>query len=134
MTTSEQNKFKGRFLLIDCRAMNNKNWPSNEVKYWTKQYLKLWQKTQRGMIYMISLVTYVQLKENRKGRQKEILEAVKQGNINTLTVIKSHKNHYAIIDESGEILECCYHIKPELLEILEETTADLPHTEVNTGK
>jgi hypothetical protein len=32
---------------------------------------------QRGIIYMISPVTYVQLKEDRKGRKKKILEAVK---------------------------------------------------------
>ena len=39
-----------------------------------------------------------------------------------------------IINESGEILGYRYHIKLELLEILEETTADLPHTGVNAGK
>ena len=71
MTTSEQNEFKERFsLLMDCGAMNDKNWPSDEVKHRTKKFLKLWQHKQKGMVYMTSLVMYVQLKEDRKGRQK----------------------------------------------------------------
>ena len=53
---------------------------------------------------MISPVTYVQLKEDRKGRQKEVLEVVKQGDINTFMVIKSYENYHTIIDEHGEIL------------------------------
>ena len=134
MTTSEQNEFKRRLsLLMDCGAMDDKNWPTSEVKNWTKQYLKLWGKMQRGMTYTTSPVTYVELKEDRKGRQKDILEAAKQGDINTFTVIKSHENHHAIIDERGEILGYRYRIKPQLLETLAETTLNLPHTAVNTG-
>ena len=85
------------------------------------------------MIYMTSPITYVQLKEDRKGRQKEVLEAVKQGDMNTFTVIKSYKNHHVIIDERGEILGYRYCIKPDLLRTLEETTEDLPRTGVNAG-
>ncbi len=134
MTTSEQNEFKRRLsLLMDCGAMDDKNWPTSEVKHRTKQYLKLWEKTQRGITYTTSPVTYVQLKEDRKGRQKEVLEAAKQGDINTFTVIKSHENHHAIIDERGEILGYRFRIKPELLRTLEESTADLPYMGVNAG-
>ena len=134
MMTSEQNEFKRRLsLLMDCGAMDDKNWPTSEVKHRTKQYLKLWEKTQRGITYTTSPVTYVQLKEDRKGRQKEVLEAAKQGDINTFTVIKSHENHHAIIDERGEILGYRFRIKPELLRTLEESTADLPYMGVNAG-
>jgi hypothetical protein len=55
-------------------------------------------------------------------------------NINTFMVIKSHENHHAIIDNCGVTLGYRYHIKPELLKTLEETTADLPHMGVNAGK
>ena len=135
MTTPEQNEFKGRFsLLMDCGAMNDKNWLEGEVKHRTKKFLQLWQHKQKGMVYTISPVTYVQLKENRKGTQKEVLEAAKEEDINTFTVIKSDEKHHAIIDERGVILGYRYHVKPELLETLKETTADLPHTGVNAGK
>jgi hypothetical protein len=75
----------------------------------------------------------VQLKENRKSTQKKVLEAVKQGDINMFTVIKSHENHHAIIDEERDILGYRYHIKPELLRTLEETTAALPYNAGNRG-
>jgi hypothetical protein len=74
------------------------------------------------------------LKEDRKGRQKEVLEVVKEGDINTFIVIKSDKNHHAIIDECCMTLGYHYHIKLNLLKTLEEMTADLPRTGVNTGK
>jgi hypothetical protein len=77
---------------------------------------------------------YVQLKEDRKGRPKEVLEVVKKGDINTFTVIKSDENHHVIIDEHGVTLGYRYHINPKLLKTLEETTADLSHMGVNTGK
>ena len=78
MMTSESNKFDRRVsLLIDCGAMKDKNWPDKEVKKRTRLFLKLWEKMQKDMIYTTSLITYVQLKEDRKGRQKEVLEVVK---------------------------------------------------------
>jgi hypothetical protein len=51
------------------------------------------------MVHTTSLVMYVQLKEDRKGRQKEVLKIAKEGDINTFTVIKSDENHHEIIDE-----------------------------------
>jgi hypothetical protein len=74
------------------------------------------------------------LKEDRIGRQNEVLEAVKEGDINTSMVIKSHENHHIIINKHGVTLGYYYHIKPKLLKILKETTIDLPYTRVNTGK
>ena len=85
------------------------------------------------MVHTTSPVTYVQLKEDRKGRQKEVLEVAKEGDINTFTVIKSNENHHEIIDERGVILGYRYRIKPNLLKTLEETTANLPCTGVNAG-
>ena len=68
MTTSKQNEFERRFsLLIDYEAMNNKNWPSDEVKHRTKKVLKLWQHKQKSIVHTTFPVTYVQLKD-RKGR------------------------------------------------------------------
>jgi hypothetical protein len=135
MTTAEQNEFKGKFsLLMDCRAMNNKNWLEGEVKHRTKKFLQLWQHKQKGIVYTISLVMYVQLKEDRKGTQKEVLEAAKEEDINTFMVIKSDEKHHAIINERGVILGHRYRVKPELLETLKETTVDLPHMGVNTSK
>jgi hypothetical protein len=61
---------------------------------------------------MTSPVMYVQLKEDRKGKQKEVLEIVKEGSINIFTVIKSDENHHAIIDECGVTLGYRYCIKP----------------------
>ena len=55
-------------------------------------------------------------------------------NTNMFTVINSDEKHHAIIDERGVILGYRYRVKPELLETLKETTADLPHMGVNTGK
>jgi hypothetical protein len=48
-------------------------------------------------------------------------------------VIKSQKNHYAIINKHSEILEYHYYIKSELLRMPEEMTADLSHIGVNTS-
>jgi hypothetical protein len=48
-------------------------------------------------------------------------------------VIKSHENHYVIIDEEYDILGYRYHIKPELLRTLEETIVALPRMGVNAG-
>ena len=62
------------------------------------------------------------------------MEVAKEGDINTFIVIKSDENHYTIIDERSVTLGYHYRIKPELLKMLEETTADLPHMGVNTGK
>jgi hypothetical protein len=85
------------------------------------------------MTYMTSPISYVQLKEDRKGRQKEVLEAAKQGDINMLMVIKSYENHHVIIDKHGEILGYYYHIKNDLLRTLKEMTKGLPHTGVNAN-
>jgi hypothetical protein len=76
----------------------------------------------------------MQLKEDRKRRQKEVLEVAKKRDINTFMVIKSDENYYVIIDERSMTLGYRYRIKPNLLKIFEEMTADLPHTGVNAGK
>jgi hypothetical protein len=99
-----------------------------------KKVLKGWQYQQKGMVHMISSVTYMQLKEDRKGKQKEVLEVAKEGDINTFMVIKFNKNHHVIIDEHSVTLGYHYHIKLNLLKMLEEMTADLPYAGVNTGK
>ena len=132
--TSEQNEFDRRFsLLTDCGAMDDKNWKKKEVRHRTIKFLQQWEKMQKGMTRTTSPITYVQLKEDRKGVQKEVLEAAKQEDVDTFTVIKSHENHHAIIDERGEILGYRYRIKPQLLETLAETTSNLPHTGINAG-
>ena len=87
------------------------------------------------MTHTRSPVTYVELKEEKVGRRKDIVEAAQEGrNVNTFTVIQSHENHHAIIDQHGEILGYWYRIKPELLKILGETTAALPVTVVCCGR
>ena len=131
MTTSDFDRKVS--ILMDCGAMNDKNWPTGEIKNRTKLHLKRWEKMQRDIAYTKSSVTYVQLKEDRKEERKNILEAVKQGDINTFTVIKSHENHHVIINECGKILGYRYHIKHDLLRMLEETTEDLPRTGVNAS-
>jgi hypothetical protein len=50
------------------------------------------------------------IRRDREGKQKEVLEVVKQEDINTFTVIKSDENYHVIIDECGEILGYCYYI------------------------
>jgi hypothetical protein len=135
MMTSEQNEFEERFsLLMDYGAMNDKNWRSDKVKHRIKKVLKGWQHQQKDIVHMTSLVMYVQLKKDRKGRQKEVLEVAKEGDINTFTVIKSDENHYVIIDERGVTLGYHYRIKLNLFKTLEEMTANLPCTGVNAGK
>jgi hypothetical protein len=134
ITTWKSDEFDRRVLLLmDCGAMKDKDWPGKVLRKGRSVFLKLWEKMQKGMTYTISLISYVQLKEDRKGIREEVLEAAKQGDVDTFTIIKSHKNHHAIIDEQREILGYRYCIKLELLKILKETTAALPHTEVNAG-
>jgi hypothetical protein len=74
------------------------------------------------------------LKEDRKVGQKKVLGVTKERDINTFTIIKFDENHHVIIDEHSVTLGYRYHIKLNLLNILEEITADLPHMRVNTGK
>ena len=105
MTTSKSNEFDRRVsLLMDYGAMKDKNWLDKEVKKRTRLFLKLWEKMQKDMTYTTSPITYVRLKEDRKGRQKEVLEVANKGDINTFMVIKSDENHYVIIDEHGVTL------------------------------
>ena len=131
MTTLEQ-KEKRFSLFTDCGVMDDKNWPKEEVKHRTQQCIKMWEKMQKGMTYTKSPVTYVELKEEKVGRRKEVLEAAKEErDVNTFTVIKSHENHHMIIDQHGEILGYRYRIKRDLLKRVEETTAALPPAKVN---
>jgi hypothetical protein len=121
-------------LLIDSGTMDDKNWLKDEVKNRTKQYVKLWQKISKGITYTKSWISYEELKEDRKGVQKDILEKAKEGrDVNTFKVIKSGEDHHVIIDEHGEILDYRYRIKRDLLQKLEETTAALPPTRVIAG-
>jgi hypothetical protein len=90
--------------LINCEVMNDKNWLEEEVKYRIKKFLKLWQHKQKSIVHTISSVTYVQLKKDRKRRQKEVLGAAKEEDINTFIVIKSDENHHKIIDDCGVTL------------------------------
>ena len=76
----------------------------------------------------------MQLKEDRKRTQKEVLEAAKEEDINMFIVIKSNEKHHAINDERGVTLGYRYCVKPELLETLKETTMDLPYMGINAGK
>ena len=133
MSTPEQ-KEKRFSLFMDSGIMDDKNWKKEEVKHRTKQCIKLWEKMQEGMTHTRSPVTYVELKEERVGRRKDVVEAAQEErNVNTFTVIQSHENHHAIIDQHGEILGYRYRIKPELIKTLGETTAALPPTKVNAG-
>ena len=132
MTTSQQ-KERRVSLLMDSGVMDDKNWKKEEVKHRMKQYIKLWEKMQKDMTYTTSLVSYVELKEQKVGRRKEVVEGAKEErDINTFTVINSNDNHHAIIDEHGEILGYRYRIKLEHLKMLEKTTAALPPAKVNT--
>jgi hypothetical protein len=104
------------------------------VKHRMKQYIKLWEKMQKDMTYTTSPVLYVELKEQKVGRRKEVVERAKEErNINTFIVINSYDNHHVIIDEHGEILGYQYCIKLEHLQTLEETTVALPSAKVNAG-
>jgi uncharacterized protein YeaC (DUF1315 family) len=133
MLTPEQ-KEKRFSLFMDSGIMDNKNWKKEEVKHWMKQCIKLWEKMQEGMTHTRSPVTYVELKNEKVGRWKDVVEATQEeGNVNMFTVIQSYENHHAIIDQHGEILGYRYRIKPELLKTLRETTAALPPAKVNAG-
>src|SRR5580692_4099869 len=134
MMTIPQQKERRVSLLMDSGAMDDKNWKKEEVKHRMKQYIKLWEKMQKDMIYTTSPVSYVELKEHKMGRWKEVVEGAKEErDINTFTVINFHENHHAIIDERGEILGYRYRIKLEHLETLEETIAAVPPAKVNAG-
>ena len=87
MSTSEQ-KEKRFSLFMDSSIMNDKNWKKEEVKHQTKQCIKLWEKMQEGMTHTRSPVTYVELKEEKVGRWKNVVEvAQEERNINTFMVI-----------------------------------------------
>ena len=64
-------------------TMKDKDWPDKGIKKRTKCFLKLWEKMQKGMTYTTSPISYVQLKEDRKGIREEVLEAAKQGDVDT---------------------------------------------------
>jgi hypothetical protein len=105
MMMTSQEKERRVSLLMNLGIMDDKNWKKEEVKYRMKQYIKLWEKMQNNMIYMISPVSYMELKEQKVGRQKEVVERAKEKrDINIFTVIKSYDNHHAIINKHGEIL------------------------------
>ena len=132
MSTLEQ-KEKRFSLFMDSGIMDDKNWKKEEMKHRTKQCIKLWEKMQEGMTHTRSPVTYVEL-EKKVGRRKDVVVAAQEErNVNMFTVIQSHENHHAIIDQHGEILGYRYRIKPELLKTLRETTAALPPAKVNAG-
>jgi hypothetical protein len=77
---------------MDSGAMDDKNWKKEEVKHQMKQYIKLWEKMQKDMTYMTSPVSYVELKEKKVGRRKDVVEAAQEErDINTFTVINSHE-------------------------------------------
>jgi len=72
------------------------------------------------------------IKGGEGGKTEGGFGSAKEGrDVNTFTVIKSHENHHAIIDQHGEILGYRFRIKPELLKTLDETTAALPSAKVN---
>jgi hypothetical protein len=90
---------------MNLGAIDDKNWKKKEVKHRMKQYIKLWEKMQKDMTYTTFPVLYVELKEQKVGRQKEIVEGIKEKrDINMFTIINSYDNYHAIIDECGEIL------------------------------
>jgi hypothetical protein len=131
MATALQ-KQKRFSLFTDSGVMDDKNWPKEEVNHRIKQRIKMWEKMQKDMEYTKSPVLYFDLKEEKIGRQKDVLEAAKEGkDVNTFMVIRSHEKHHAIIDTEGEILGYRYRIKPDLLKTLEETTEALPAAKVN---
>jgi hypothetical protein len=133
MMTTPQQKEKKLSLFMDSGVMDDMNWPKDDkLKHRIKQRINMWEKWQKDMTETKSPITYVELKEARVGKQNEVLEAAKEGrDVNTFTVIKSHKNHHAIIDQHGEILGYRFRIKHELLNTLDETTAALPPARVN---
>jgi hypothetical protein len=74
--TSESNGFDRRVtLLIDCGVMKDKDWRNQDVKKRTKGFLKLWEKMQKGMTHTTSPISYVQLKEDRKGTREKVLSS-----------------------------------------------------------
>jgi hypothetical protein len=52
---SKSNEFDRRvLLLINYRAIKDKDWRNQDFKKRTKAFLKLWEKIQKGMTYNIS--------------------------------------------------------------------------------
>ena len=93
--------------MMDWGAMDDKNWKKEEVKHRMKQYIKLWEKMQKDMTYMTSSVSYVELKEQKVRRQKEVVEGVKEErDINTFIVINSYDNHHTDIVLSWNTYRC----------------------------
>jgi hypothetical protein len=74
MISTIEQKEKRFSLFMDSGIMDNKNWKKDEVKHQIKQYIKLWEKMQKGITHTRSLVTYVELKKEKVGRQKNIVE------------------------------------------------------------
>jgi hypothetical protein len=56
------------------------------------------------MTYTTSLVSYVELKEQKVGRREVVERAKEEKDINMFTIIKSYDSHHVIIDERGKIL------------------------------
>jgi hypothetical protein len=88
---------------------------------------------QHDIQYTVSRVSYAKLKIKRKGKKSNVLEAAKKGVVENFKVIESGENHHAIIDRYGQVLGYHYHIKPELLDTLSNSTSLLPRKRVRAG-
>jgi hypothetical protein len=73
------------------------------------------------------------LKAKRKGKKLDVIEAVKKGVVKNFKVIESDENHHVIIDKYGQVLGYRYHIKPELLDTLSNSTSILPRKRRKAG-
>ena len=102
--------------------MADKKWKPEKIKYKTEHCLKIWKRLQQGIQYTVSPVSYAKLKAKRKGKKLDVIEAVKKGVVKNFKVIESDENHHAIIDKYSQVLGYRYHIKPELLDTLSNST------------
>ena len=120
-------------LLINSGTMSDKGWPVDKIIHETQHYLKIWKKLQTNIQYTLSPISYIELKKSVKGNRKDVLAAAKEGDVNNFTVIQTHPDHHAIIDEQGEVLGYRYRIKSDFLKTLAESTSNLPSSKMKAG-
>ena len=75
--------------LLNSGALQDFNWPADQIRKNTLDLLESWKIAQAGMQRTISPITYVQLKDEKRKHYKSVLENATTTNLDAFTVITS---------------------------------------------
>ena len=119
--------------LINSGALQDFNWPADQIRKNASDLLESWKIAQAGMQQTISPITYIQLKDEKRKHYKSVLESTTTTNLDAFTVIISAAEHHSIVDDHGVILGYQCRIPQTLLATLSASSSQLPCTRVDAG-